>query len=1060
MSRVQQYATRPDLSYKQLKSIILFQELFKIKRKIVYDLNQKMNTIYSTLVSISNNINSNYINGVIDADQYRSHLEVNEKLTDEYAQIESNITIRTLSNNPSIRYKISYLHYHVCELVRVCGASSCYDVFRIFAGDDWDLAIDPRHERMLKLCNTMFVPVLVKTSTVNIRELKVLKYPCYTESMTLKIHGAELIVPLLGKSMTIKGYFRDDPLNTSRIRGTLKDKQAQLLDSATEKYNEDAKLLTSYIQQISLRDFLSLDHLSLVNLIGNDLKTLGTLKNKPKGHVIEEFLRAPPKKQYNILTLLLLHPDTYEHAQAIITTVNTQSEKTINNLYRTLHWSVQKTFDLLVSQTDKQICIDESVLPYETRINNMKASDAIKNKAKDKLKEIKGSKEGNEKAKRYLDGLLRIPFGQYRKEKIIRYMSDYRDEIDDLKFYLADHLRSTNTSISSSTNGNMTLSWDDFDDDNITTGTPKSESSCTYVDELLKNLHQALRGKYTNENQINKLLADISEILKQTESQEKDGDINPEYYSKTKQIVVDLDKKWLSFKQERKTYLDFVGKTLENCIYGQDEAKRNIESIVAQWINGDMTGVVFGFQGFPGTGKTTLAKQGIAKCLVDADGNSRPFYFTGLGGARGSGFLLGHGYTYVGSQPGKLAEYVQDAKIMNPILYFDELDKVSSTHEGEEIIRILTHLLDPEQSDHIEDRYFGVEMDLSKALIILSYNDSSVIDRILMDRIHEINFKQYNRKEKTEIAKKYILPRICITHGFEQSELLFSDDLLGYIIEHYTCEAGVRDMKDKLTEIVREINLRRIVDDGKYTFPYEITEELADEILKAKNKIHITKIPSKPQIGWINGLYATNIGTGGITVIQAVTTPSDQKYSLELTGKLGDVMKESVTCAKTISWTMFKDTDMLERVNKEWRDNGLHIHFPAAGTSKDGPSAGAAITTGLISYFSKKAFRNYMAMTGEIDLHGSVRRIGGLQCKIEGALRAGVKIVLIPRKNELEYREFQDEYPIKVFPVDNISQVIRTTLVGVSDKTFNYPHQIKKDPVVREILAAIKEIEG
>lgn len=1004
----------PDLSYRQLKAIITFQQVYRAKRQLVAHLNNTLDTIYNTLLSVTNNINNNYITDVIDADHYRTYMERATILSNAYNAIPQPINFRVLRTSPDTRYHVSYLHYSLTELVKLCGASRCYDVLRIFGGDDWDLEMSPVNIKFLKLFNTMFVPVSVKTSILNINELKVVKSICYTTSLTLKVHGAEIILPLQGKSFTIRGYFREDPLNIARLRGTMATKLDDLSEQAKQRFcngNDIGKLpiIEQYLDQISLRDFLSLEIPALLNLLGNDLKELDKLKKKPKGHVLEDFLKAAPNRQYTILTLLLLDPEAYDYARTIITTLQAPTDAiSLNNLYRMLHWSLQKVFDLLVKDRSKdQVGVDENTLPYETRIDNMRCSDTIRRRAKEKLKEIRMSKDGNEKAVRYLEGLLRIPFGVYRKEKIIRFMEEFKNNITGFGDMLTEHAKSVS----------------------------EGNDSIVSINKYFN------RTSYNNESEIDTMLAQLTVDISQL----------PAEHMLAKRAI-SLNQEWQGFKVDRKKYLSNVRETLQDCMYGQEKAKRNIESIIAQWINGDMNGVVFGFQGYPGTGKTTLAKQGIAKCLLDNEGNPRPFYFTSLGGANGSSFLLGHGYTYVGSQQGKLAEYVQDAKIMNPILYFDELDKVSNTPHGEEIIRVLTHLLDPEQNDHIEDRYFGVEMDLSKALIILSYNDSSVIDGILMDRIHEINFKQYNPKEKIIIAKKYILPRILKSHGFSPESLLMDDSILAYIIETYTCEAGVRDMKDKLTVIIREINLRRIYNETEYQLPYTITAELVDDIIEAKNKIHLSVIPSRSQIGWVNGLYATSIGTGGITVIEVYDTPSDQKYSLELTGKLGDVMKESVVCAKTNSWSMFKGTEAYERVNREWRENALHVHFPAAGTSKDGPSAGAAITTAIVSYFSRLPFRNTVAMTGEIDLHGNICPIGGLQCKIEGAQRAGVKVVLIPRRNEEEYRSFKDNYRVRVYPVDNISQVIRTCLIGATDATFNYQHNIVADPVVAQIL--------
>ena len=380
--------------------------------------------------------------------------------------------------------------------------------------------------------------------------------------------------------------------------------------------------------------------------------------------------------------------------------------------------------------------------------------------------------------------------------------------------------------------------------------------------DILGNLLDKLSVGHKTENEIDTIYASIQE----EHTQLRELDLS-EYESDFLAHFNAMWDSWANFKVERKQYLTKVNDVLTGCIYGQDEAKRRIESLTAQWINGEMSGVVFGFQGYPGTGKTTLAKQGISKCLTDENGESRPFYLISLGGSTGASTLIGHGYTYVGSQWGKLVDCLREAKVMNPILYFDELDKVSDTPRGEEIIRILTHLTDPEQNSEITDRYFGIPFDFSKALIIFSYNNRDKIDDILMDRIYEVRFKQYKKKEKVYIAANYILPRILKSAGFSSDTVIFSDDILGYMVENYTIEAGVRDMKDKLTEIVREFNLRRIYDDESYQLPYSVTEDLVDDILKRRNKITITEIPKVPQIGWVNGLYATAVGTGGITVL-------------------------------------------------------------------------------------------------------------------------------------------------------------------------------------------------
>jgi ATP-dependent Lon protease len=996
----------PELNYKQLRALVTFQKIFKMKKRTIYELNNTIDSIYNTLLSLSNNLNNNYQNHIIDESSYYDLMSKADDLMEIYEGIKIRypLNLKSLKSKELI-HKISFLHYKTARLVEECGASSCLDILELFGGSDWDIDLSTKNLKMIKLLNTMFVPVSVRTSILNLNpnsEIRVSKHLNlkHFSSLTMKIHGAEITIPIHGKNFAIYGYFRDDQLNISRIQGKLSEK----LESIYKNYDTITPVLEKYIGQISLRNFLCCDVETLVGTINRDLEHLQKIKTEPKGYVLEEFLGSSPNEQYKFLTLFLIDEETHEYVSSLlrIEMIN------LDEIYKNLHWSIKKIFNQVARKQKKSSIgfdMEQSIVPYNIRIKNMKCSDIIRKKALDKLKEIETSKDSNEKATQYLDGLLRIPFGNYRKEKIISFIDNIKTEISDLKTFISEM------------------------------DTPG---------ELLNIIKE---NKYQNEYQIDKLFDLLTSLF-----------LENSYDEIVHGKIKVLSYKWEQFKIDRRNYINNISDTLEDCIYGQEKAKRNIASIIAQWINGEMTGVVFGFQGYPGTGKTTLAKFGIANCLKDEDGKSRPFYFTRLGGAHGSSYLLGHGYTYVGSQPGKLAEYVQDAKIMNPILYFDELDKVSNTPQGEEIIRVLTHLLDPEQNNHIEDRYFGVEMDLSKALIILSYNDSSCIDSILMDRIHEIKFKQYNTQDKIIISKNYLLKKICESHGFSHDNLIISDDNLKYIIDNYTCEAGVRDIKEKLTVLVREINLRRIYDEDNYRLPFNVTKELVDDILESENKLFITKIPSKPQTGWVNGLYATNIGTGGITIIEVYNTPSDQKYTLELTGKLGDVMKESVICAKTNSWSLFNNTPMFDDINKQWRENALHVHFPAAGTSKDGPSAGLAITTAIVSYLSNMPFRNYVAMTGEIDLHGNACPIGGLQCKIEGAVRAGVKIVLIPKKNEPEYLLFKDKYDISVFAVDNISQVIRTCIIGASDDTFNYKHNITEDIVVKKILNCIDNL--
>ena len=503
---------------------------------------------------------------------------------------------------------------------------------------------------------------------------------------------------------------------------------------------------------------------------------------------------------------------------------------------------------------------------------------------------------------------------------------------------------------------------------------------------------------------------------------------------------------WKKFKNDKKEYMNSVENTLHKSVYGHTETKQQIKRIVGQWINGEMKGQVFGLVGPPGVGKTTICKNGLSKCLVNKNGKSRPYAFLALGGATNGSYLVGHNYTYLGSRWGHIVEILMDTKCMNPIIYIDELDKVSATEHGKEIIGILTHMTDPVQNKEFHDKYFqGIDIDLSKVLFVFSYNDRGLIDRILRDRIQEITVKSLSKTEKLVIAKRYVLPEIYKSVGFSKDEVIFENKLIDDIIDNYTYEAGVRKLKEILLDIVRELNLKKILDDNLES-PIIITKEFIEEIMNGKPRVQRKVIAKKPQIGRVNGLYATECGMGGITIIEVMNTPCDKKRLCieELTGSQGDVMKESMRCALTLVSNLLPD-----EVKKEIKEFGLHIHCPEASTPKDGPSAGVTITTAIISRVCKIPVRNYVAMTGEIDIHGNVHKIGGLEAKLNGALAAGVKKILIPFDNKSDYEkiiEKEREFELsKTFEEDVTLKVNKKTVSNDLDiKIVKNIHEVFK----------------
>ncbi len=459
---------------------------------------------------------------------------------------------------------------------------------------------------------------------------------------------------------------------------------------------------------------------------------------------------------------------------------------------------------------------------------------------------------------------------------------------------------------------------------------------------------------------------------------------------------------WNNYNIEKSKYLKMIHNKLDEAVYGHKEAKLQLERLFAQWINGETKGAIIGLHGPPGTGKTSLAKNGISKCLIDDNNTPRPFAFLPIGGSVNGSTLAGHNYTYMGSTWGRIVDILITSKCMNPIIFIDEVDKISNTEYGKEITSILTHLTDATQNDNFEDKYFsGIPLDLSKALIIFSFNDINLLDPILRDRITVIETKPYTLPDKLEIIKNHMISTIMNDIGFDKNEIILTDDIITYLIETFTNEAGVRKIKELIVEIIRDINLKYMHNEINYKLPIIINKEYINELFKNKHKMRINMIHKNPEIGLVNGLYATTTGVGGLTVIQVMKYPSDKMLDLTITGQQGDVMKESVNYALRIAYSLLtdeeKDKILVDASNK--KNFGLLIHTPEAATKKDGPSAGAAMTLAIYSVLTGKKVRNDIAMTGEIDLCKNVRAIGGVYAKLSGAKAAGVKLALIPKEN-------------------------------------------------------------
>jgi ATP-dependent Lon protease len=489
--------------------------------------------------------------------------------------------------------------------------------------------------------------------------------------------------------------------------------------------------------------------------------------------------------------------------------------------------------------------------------------------------------------------------------------------------------------------------------------------------------------------------------------------------------IIELETKYIEINKFIKDVFD----SLDKAIYGHSKAKKQISNIIGQWINGSQDGYCFGFEGPPGVGKTSLAKKGLSNCLKDEEGEGRPFAMIQMGGDSNGSSLHGHNYTYVGSTWGSIVQILIDKKCMNPIIFIDEIDKISKTEHGKEIIGILTHLLDPAQNDSFQDKYFsGIDLDLSKALFILSYNDPESIDRILLDRIHRVKFSHLSLEDKLVICKLHILPEIYKKMGLEDM-IIIEESVLKVIIDEYTSESGVRKLKEIIFEVIAEINLDILMNmETKMKYPITISiEDIQNKYLKDKHRIKIKNIFPESRVGFINGLWANSLGQGGVIPIQTTYYPSDKFLNLKLTGMQGDVMKESMNVALTLAWNLTPE-NIKTRILNEHKNisSGIHIHCPEGSVPKDGPSAGTAIAVTIYSLFNNLKIKNKFAITGEISLDGCISEIGGIDLKIIGGIKSSVKEFIYPKENEKDFKDFFSKYEGKDILKDIIFHSVET----------------------------------
>ena len=492
-------------------------------------------------------------------------------------------------------------------------------------------------------------------------------------------------------------------------------------------------------------------------------------------------------------------------------------------------------------------------------------------------------------------------------------------------------------------------------------------------------------------------------------------------------------------KEKGKEFIQTAKDLLNERVYGHQECKNTIQELICKWIsNPKCYGGAIGLAGPPGVGKTLLCKAlGIVLNI--------PFVQITLGGQNDGDILHGHGYTYSSAQPGLIVKKMMEAGSSRCIMYFDELDKAGSKHGSNEIYNILIHLIDPNTNTHFQDRFFQeVTFPLNNVIFVFSYNDSSLIDPILYDRITEIDVKPYTVADKINISKNYLIKEICTNIGFDLDLIRFNDNVLEYIIENYTSEAGVRDLHRNLEKIILRLNVDKLYDRGVFLLSkkIKINKELVNSILDEPN-ILIRKIHSIDTIGIVNGLYATTHGSGGLIPIQIYNNckGTDRKFAIKITGNHGKVMRESVSYSFTTAMHLLNANK--QEIFIKANPRGLHLHTPNAATKKDGPSAGCAITVAFISKILSKSIKNNIAITGEIEPTGKITAIGGLTYKLYGAKKAGIKVVYIPKENEKDFNKIQKECSnlindnFKVRTVDHIIEILKEVLNDFDINDYN-----------------------
>ena len=1006
-----------------------------------------------------------------------------EKLGQISKKIEE-ITSSKLDNDIIVNY-LQNINNELSSILKIYGTENLEDLLIVCFGNNNKIVNSEKEQSKYDMLRKYFHPTSYKLANkkeehINKKSDNIENLICYDIStfykqFHMKVYGIKVFIHsnILNKSLVIFGIIDDigvEFLNDKYINDKKNDIKKNI-PMNNEFKNEN---FISFVSSLNLKDyFIYENEYELYTKYTGYISQNQKIMQKSISQVVKEFIADDMYVKRNTLINLLIFSSNYENqylAYLLYDLLSNDSNGSVDTqeqtiLFDSFPWPIKHFFKQAMKKTIQYTNdlsnFDINKIPLEQQICLLKTSDVVKEKAMMKLKEVKSkSEDSGTKSRQYLDGLLKIPFSVYKRESILNIMKNIREKFKYI--YGKYNIEKTFPQIP------YKESYTSIEILKYIKQIKENEDSLKYIEKIRVYLlsgdkkkiyenvliiHNLLKKhnksndkiKYSlmNKEQLKCEIEKFINICKLYENIELYNDI---FKIISTTIVSDIslhnDIDEINKNMNQITeYMVSVKKTLDNAVYGHEKAKKQIERIIGQWINGEQDGYCFGFEGPPGVGKTSMAKKGISDCLKDDKGISRPFSMIQMGGDSNGSTLHGHNYTYVASTWGSIVQILIDKKCMNPIIFIDEVDKISKTEHGKEIVGILTHLLDPAQNDCFQDKYFsGIDLDLSKALFILSYNDADAIDKILLDRVHRIKFDSLSLEDKLIICKTHILPEVYKKMGLEDM-IQIDDETLKFIIDEYTLESGVRKLKEILFEIIGEINLNVLKNHANINIvlPIQITiDDIKTKYFKDKKEIIVRKVPEESIIGFANGMYATSLGNGGTLPIHAKFYPCDKFLELKLTGLQQDVMKESMHISLTIAWNLTPKERRNElRLLYDGENNkyGINIHPGDGSVYKDGPSAGITITSVIYSLLNNIPIRCKIGMTGEIQMSGEITAIGGLNYKIIGSIKSGIREFIYPKENKKDFDEFYEKYKndnilegIKFIAVQHISEVLELIL--------------------------------